>query len=133
MPLYRVIILSEICCHFLPAHHINVANSAYFNSVMHNGLIFWGNTSHSANIFEIQKNIIRIITGYRSRASCRDFFKTLKILPLQSQYTLSLLLCAVNNKNITSAKLNQIYHYIKKGVFSTGINVFNSSKKVSKM
>ena len=52
---------------------------------------------------------------------------TLKILPLQSQYTLSLLLRAVNNKNITSA--NQIYHYIKKGVCSTGIRVFNSLPK----
>jgi hypothetical protein len=93
--------------------------------VMHNGLIFWGDASHCAIIFEIQNNIIRIITGYKTRASCRDFFKTLKILPLHSQYTLSLLLCAINNKNITSANLNQIYYYIKKGVYSTGTKVFN--------
>lgn len=95
-------------------YHINVANYAYFNYVMHNELIFCGNTSHSANIFEIQKNIIRIITGYRSTASCRDFFKTLKILPLQSQYTLSLLLCAVNNKNILLPNLIKFITISKK-------------------
>jgi hypothetical protein len=55
--------------------------------------------THSVKIFKIQKNIIRIITGCRSRDSCRDVFKKLKILPLQSQYILSLLLFVVYNKN----------------------------------
>jgi len=45
-------------------------------------LIFWGKSSHSIKICKIQKNIIRIIMGHRSRNSCRDLFK-LKILPLQ--------------------------------------------------
>jgi hypothetical protein len=47
-------------------------------------IIFWRSSSHSVKIFKIQKNIIRIITGCRSRDSCRDLFKNLKILPLQS-------------------------------------------------
>ena len=38
---------------------------------MNYGLIFWGNSSHSAKIFKIQKNVFRIITGYRGRDSCR--------------------------------------------------------------
>jgi hypothetical protein len=67
---------------------------------MNYGLIFWGNSSQSAKIFKIQKkNIIRSITGCRSRDTSRDLFKNLKILPLQSQYILSLLLFVVNNKN----------------------------------
>jgi hypothetical protein len=38
----------------------------------------------------------RIITGCRSRYSCRNVFKNLKIIPLQSLYILSFV---VNNKN----------------------------------
>jgi hypothetical protein len=72
---------------------------AYFHSIVNYGLIFWGNSSHSVKIFKIQKNIIRILTGCRGRDSCRDLFKKLKILPLQSQYILSLLLFVVDNKN----------------------------------
>jgi hypothetical protein len=68
---------------------------AYFHSIMNYGLIFWGISSHSVNIFKIQKNIIRIIRGGISR----DLFKKLKILPLQQQYILSLLLFVVYNKN----------------------------------
>jgi hypothetical protein len=48
-------------------------------------IIFWRSSSH---FFKIQKNIIRIIKGCRSRDSCRDLFKNLKILPLQSKYML---------------------------------------------
>ena len=100
MPLYRVIILSD---NVLPLpeliYHINVAKYAYFNSVMHNGLIFWGNTSNSANIFEIRKNIIRIITGYRSRASCRDSFKTKNSASSVTIYTTTSLTCGQQKYN----------------------------------
>jgi len=72
---------------------------AYFHSIMNTGLIFWGDCFHGEKIFKIQKNIIGIITGCRSRDSCRDFLQNLKILPLQLQYVLSLLLFVVNNKN----------------------------------
>jgi hypothetical protein len=58
---------------------LKIVYYAYFNSVVNYGLIFWGNSSHSIKIFKIQKNII--------------------ILPLQSQYILSLLLFVVDNKN----------------------------------
>jgi hypothetical protein len=71
---------------------------AYFHSIVNYGLIFWG-SSYSVKIFKIQKDMIRIITGYRSRDSCRDLFKNLKILPLQWQYIFSLLLFVVDNKN----------------------------------
>jgi hypothetical protein len=72
---------------------------AYFHSTVNYGLTFWGNSSHSVKIFKIRKNIIGIITGCRSRDSYRALFKNLKILPLQSQYILSLLLFVVDNKN----------------------------------
>jgi hypothetical protein len=72
---------------------------AYFHSIVYYGLMFWGNSSRSVKIFKIQKNIIKIITESRSRDSCRALFKNLKILPLQSQYVLWLLLFVVDNKS----------------------------------
>jgi len=44
----------------------------------------------------MQKRIIRIMVGIRNIDSCREYFKKLKILPLQSQYLLSLLFVADN-------------------------------------
>jgi len=62
------------------------------------------NSSHSAKIIKIKNNIIRIIIGCKSVESYRDLFKNLKILPLQSQYTISLILYVLQNKN--KLKLN---------------------------
>ena len=45
----------------------------------------------------MQKRIIRIMTKSDSRSSCRQLFKNLGILPLQSQYILSLLSFVVRN------------------------------------
>lgn len=114
---------------------------AYFHSNTNYGSIFWRNSSHSTKIFKIQMNIIRIITRCRRKDSCTDLFKNLIILPLQSQYTLSLLLYVINNKN--KFKVNSEVRHIntrqkcnflqpptdvslhKKGVYSTGTKVFN--------
>jgi len=62
------------------------------HSILSYGIIFWGNTPHSNLTFKKQKKIIRIMMGKRNRDSCRKYFERLKILPLQSQYLLSLLL-----------------------------------------
>jgi hypothetical protein len=61
------------------------------------GLIFWGNSSNSGNIFKLQKRIITIIMEVRPRDSCRD---VLKMLPLTSQYIFSLALFVANNNNL---------------------------------
>jgi hypothetical protein len=50
---------------------------ALFHSAMSYGIIFWGNSPHSQKIFRLQKRAIRIITGSRSRVSCRNLFKQL--------------------------------------------------------
>jgi hypothetical protein len=72
---------------------------SYFHSVMSYGIIFWGNSSQSNNMFKLkEKNIIRIITNSRNRDSCRDLFKKLNILPFYSQYVFSLL---------------TVFHYLK--------------------
>jgi hypothetical protein len=74
---------------------------SYFHSLITYGIIFWGNSSYSSHIFQLQKKAVRIITGSRLRDSCRELFKHLRILPLQSHYVLSLLLFVVDNKNFS--------------------------------
>jgi hypothetical protein len=61
---------------------------SYFHSVMSYGIIFWGNSHPSINVFKIQKRIIRIMTKSNKRETCRPLFKQLRILPLPSQYIL---------------------------------------------
>ena len=43
---------------------------------------------------------IRIMEGCGNKVSCRNLFKNLKVLPLTSQYLLSLLMFIVQNKNL---------------------------------
>ena len=67
---------------------LDVLRSTYFlyvYSIISFGIIFWGNSSYSEDIFKIQKRIIRIIMNSSKNASCWQLFK-LDILPIQSQY-----------------------------------------------
>ena len=113
-----------------------------FHSVMAYGIIFWGNSTNNPKIFKIQKRAIRIIMGRKSRDSCRNLFKELKILPFVSQYIFSLLLFVINNKNyfITNLENHSIHTrssnnlhlpqanlaIYQKGVYYTGVKVFNN-------
>jgi len=64
------------------------------------GLLLWGNSPDSIKTFRLQKKIIRIMMGCRSRDSSRKKLSfNLEILPLPSQYILSLLLFMIRNKN----------------------------------
>ena len=115
---------------------------SYFHSLMTYELIFCGNSHHSNIIFRLQKRIIRIIVVIRGRDSCREYFKNLKILLLQSQSILSLLLFLIDN--VYYFKVNSEIHNIntrnklnlhlpisnlsvhQKGTYYTGIRVFNN-------
>jgi hypothetical protein len=70
---------------------------AYFHSMMSYGVIFWGNSSDSTRVFNTQKKIIRIMAGVKERVSCRELFKKFNILPLASEFLLSLLSLIVDN------------------------------------
>jgi len=74
----------------------------YFHSVMTYGLLFWGNSPDTIKIFRLQKRIIRIMMGCRSRDS---FIKLLLI----SQYIFPLLLFMIRNKNQFLVN-SKIYH-----------------------
>jgi len=57
---------------------VDVLRSAYFlyvRSIISYGIIFCGNSSHSEEIFKIQKRIIRIIMNSSKIASCQQPFK----------------------------------------------------------
>ena len=127
---------------FLSQDSLRMVYYSYFHSIMTYGLIFWGNSHYSNIIFRLQKRIIRIVVGIRGRDSCREHFKKLKILPLQSQYILSLLLFVINNRdyfmvnseihNINTMTKSNLHRPIsnlsayQKGTYYSGIKVFNS-------
>jgi hypothetical protein len=105
------------------------------------GLVFWGNSYHSNIVFKLQKIIIRIMVGIRDRESSREYFRKLKILPLQPQYIYSLLLFVINNRqhfkinsdmNNINTRNNLDFHHpqarlsvYQKGAHYTGIKLFN--------
>jgi len=120
---------------------LKVIYYSYFHPIMTYGLIFWGNSPDSVRIFRLQKKIIRIMMGCRSTDSCKKLFLNLEILPLPSQYILSLLLFMIRNKN--QFQVNFEIHQIntrqhenlhqpsvnvtkyQKGVHHMGVKVFN--------
>jgi hypothetical protein len=120
---------------------LKIIYHSYVHSIITYGIIFWGNSPHSTHVFKVQKRIIRIMTKSRWRDSCRQLFKRLQILPLQSQYILSTLLFVVKNKDLFPT--NQEIHNIntryntnlhppicnlmifQKGVYFSSIKLFN--------
>ena len=70
---------------------------SYIHSIITYGIIFWGNSAASNEVFKLQKRAIRIIINFHNRTSCRNLFKELNILPLQSQYILSLAMYVIKN------------------------------------
>jgi hypothetical protein len=105
-------------------------------------MIFSGNLSHSSIIFRIQKKAIRIMEECGNRVLCRNLFKKLQILPLTSQYMLSLLMFVVQNKknfltnnenhNLDTRQRNNLYlpqanlTIYQKGAYYSGIKIFNN-------
>jgi hypothetical protein len=72
---------------------------SYVHSIITSGIILWGNSPDSYNIFKLQKRATRIIMNAGNRVSCHELFKKLNILPLYS-YILSLLLYVVKNTDV---------------------------------
>jgi len=126
---------------FMPARVLKMVYYSYFHSVMSYGVIFWGSSHFSTNIFRIQKRIIRIITSRSKRDSCHQLYKQFQILTLPGQYILSLLLLVIKyrelfplNSNIhdRNTRYNHNLHppttnlkLVQKGVLYSGIKIFN--------
>ena len=95
---------------FMSEDILKMVYYAYVHSLMMYGIIFWGNSPHSTDIFKFQKRIIRIMTKSGRRDSRRQLFKKLEKLPLQSQYIFSILLFIIKNKELYTT--NQEIHNI---------------------
>jgi len=89
---------------------LKVIYYSYFHSIMSYGIIFWGHSAGGMRFFRLQKRIIRIMTGCRSRDSYRDLFIDLKILPQPSLYIYHLILF-VNKNNGLYTTNNEIHNY----------------------
>jgi hypothetical protein len=124
---------------------------SYVHFIMAYDIIFWGNSPHSNNIFKLQRRAIRIIMNVDNRVSFCELFKKLNILPLHSQYILSLLLFVFKNiEEFISYSINSIFtpltlatcliyihHQLKvtkyqKGAYYSGIKIFNHSPQTIK-
>ena len=126
----------------------NLRTVSYGHSIMAYGIIFQGNSPYINNIFKLQKRAIKIIMNVDNRVSCRELLKKLNILPLHSQYILSLLLFVVKNikEFISNSILNSINTHhrsdlyapsvkltkYQKGVYYSGIKIFNHLPQIIK-
>jgi hypothetical protein len=106
------------------------------------GLLFWGHSYDSIQIFRLQKRIVGMMMGCRKGDSCRKPFPFLEILPLPSKYIFSLLVFVI--KNMTNFTINSEIYQIEtrqhanlhqptvnltkyqKGVYCMGIKVYNA-------
>jgi len=126
---------------FMSVEAMRLVYFSYVHSILSYGIIFWGNSVHSKYIFKIQKRTITVITDSGMRDSCHELFKKLQILPLSSQYILSLLMFVVKNRELFKSNSN-IHHIgtrsnndlhlpstqlnlFQKGVYYSRIKIYN--------
>jgi hypothetical protein len=97
---------------------------------------------HTIKVFRMQKRIVRIMIGCAQRVSCRKLFRQLRILPLASQYILSLMLFTIKNKNLFTlnsehhaTNTRQLHNFYQptttlttyqRGTHYMGVKIFNS-------
>jgi hypothetical protein len=90
----------------------------------------------------MQKKVIRIMEGCGNRVLCRNLSKKLQILPLTSQYLLSLLMFVVQNSSLyltntdnhnrDTRQRNNLYlpqanlTIYRKGAYYSGIKIINN-------
>jgi len=126
---------------FMTLDVLRMVYFSYFHSIMSYGIIFWGNSHLSSNIFKIQKRVIRIITNKSKRDSCRQLYKQLQILTLPSQYIFSLLVFVAKNRDLflsnseihdINTRNNYNLHLpttnltlVQKGVLYSGSKIYN--------
>ena len=126
---------------FLSVSNLKTIYFSYIHSNITYSIIFWGNSINSDEVFKLQKRAIRIITNACSRTSCCNLFKELNILPLQSQYILSLAVYVAKNKEdfISNLDVHSINTRHKsslhppllrltksqRGVYYAGIKIYN--------
>lgn len=92
-------------------HTLKMIYYAEFQSHLLYGILLWGSSSAALKVFLKQKSAIRCIAGVSSLTSCRNYFKTLKILTLPEIYILESSLYIHKNKQIFINKNNNVHSY----------------------
>ena len=126
--------------HIVPIDMLRVIYFAHIHIIISYGIIFGGSSSHANKVFILQKKMIRIITNTRPRDSCREVFKSMKIMTY-SKHIYSLVFYTINNKHLFDTN-GEIHKYktrnnnnlhrpianlskFNKGAYKSGIKVFN--------
>jgi hypothetical protein len=91
--------------HTLNPDILHMVYFAYFHSVLHNGIIVWGNSAHVHQVFKLQKRVVRVMSSVGLRSSCKSLFRKLNILPIACQYILSLMLFIVIKKTFSLMRM----------------------------
>jgi len=63
---------------FMSPQKLKAIYYSYFHSIISYSVIFRGHTAPSTRVFRLQKRIIRIMMGSKSKDSCRKLFTSLK-------------------------------------------------------
>lgn len=63
------------------------------------GLIYWGHSRAAGSVFILQKRIIRAMVGLRPMESCRNAFRTLRIMTLSCLYIYLLIIFIIEKNN----------------------------------
>lgn len=108
----------------------NVLVTCYYSlaySVISYNIILWGQSTDATRVFVMQKRIIRILFDLNYRESCRDTFKTKKIMTVICIYIFKIS-CFIH-RNLHEFKTNRDFHnYPTRSVREIHINSFNLSK-----
>jgi hypothetical protein len=77
---------------------LRIVYFAYVQSFCSYGVIFWGHSSNIYRILKLQKWAIRAMLGLRRRESCKEHFRSLKILTIPALVVLSSYKFVIENK-----------------------------------
>ena len=128
--------------YFSDTEVLHMVYFANFQSMTDYGIIFWGNSASSSQIFWLQKKIIRIMEGVSPKFSSRGLFRTVDILTFPRLCIFLLMLLLLNNfnnfhTNSSVHESNTRYKYqiqrpvvkltcYQRGVYYSGITIFSS-------
>ena len=97
--LSRVLYLLSNLKALVSSNYLKQAYFAFFHSILHYGLLIWGNGANVNRILILQKKALRIITNSPYNAHCRPLFKQCNILTIVNQYIYDCLVFAKMNLN----------------------------------
>jgi len=86
---------------FMSPQMLKAIYYSHFPHIISYGVIFWGHTAPSTRVFRLQKRLIRIMTGSKSKDSCRKLFTSLEFLPVPSLQIFSLLRFVIKKRNFS--------------------------------